>query len=178
MRAIKIIKPGEAKVVDDAAIPKLEPDGVLVKNVAVALNPTDWKHIDRLEVPATVGCDWAGVIEEVGSSVTRPFKKGDRVWGIAYGSNPVELDTGCFGDYVTTRAGITQKIPEHLTFEEASTLGVGILTVGQGLYQEMELPWPDNPLKEKAPILIYGGSTATGALGIQFAKLYVSLPFS
>lgn len=33
------------------------------------------------------------------------------------------------------------------------------------------MPFPDSPLKEQVPLLIYGGSTATGILGIQFAKL-------
>lgn len=44
-------------------------------------------------------------------------------------------------------------------------------TKGQGLYQSLKLPLPDSPLKSPVPIFIYGGSTATGILGIQFAKL-------
>lgn len=58
-----------------------------------------------------------------------------------------------------------------MSFEDASALGVGITTVGQGLYQNLGLALPTTPLKEPSPILIYGGSTATGPLGIQFAKL-------
>jgi NADPH:quinone reductase-like Zn-dependent oxidoreductase len=48
---------------------------------------------------------------------------------------------------------------------------VGITTVGQGLYQFLKLPLPTSPLSTPRPILINGGSTATGILGIQFAKL-------
>jgi NADPH:quinone reductase-like Zn-dependent oxidoreductase len=42
---------------------------------------------------------------------------------------------------------------------------------GQGLYQHLKLPKPDAPAKEPFPILIYGGSTAMGVSGIQYAKL-------
>lgn len=42
---------------------------------------------------------------------------------------------------------------------------------GQGLYQSLKLPLPTSPLTNTVPLLIYGGSTATGILGIQFAKL-------
>jgi hypothetical protein len=43
--------------------------------------------------------------------------------------------------------------------------------VGQGLYQSLELPLPTKPTSEKPILLIYGGSTATGSLAIQYAKL-------
>jgi NADPH:quinone reductase-like Zn-dependent oxidoreductase len=60
-----------------------------------------------------------------------------------------------------------------VSFEEAAPVGISLLTVGQGMYQEMGLPKPDAPLKEKIPILIYGGSSSVGAVAIQFAKLCV-----
>lgn len=65
------------------------------------------------------------------------------------------------------------RIPDDMSFEEAATLGAGIVTMGQGLYQSLGLPLPDDPAKEAIPVLIYGGSTATGSLAIQFAKLCV-----
>jgi NADPH:quinone reductase-like Zn-dependent oxidoreductase len=58
-----------------------------------------------------------------------------------------------------------------MSFEDAATLGVGITTVGQGLYQELGLPFPPAKVQEPTPVLIYGGSTATGTLAIQYAKL-------
>lgn len=62
------------------------------------------------------------------------------------------------------------KIPDNMSDEEASTLGVGVSTVGQGLYQSLQLPLPGSS-KAGYPILIYGASTATGSLAIQYALL-------
>jgi NADPH:quinone reductase-like Zn-dependent oxidoreductase len=65
------------------------------------------------------------------------------------------------------------RFADNVTFEEAATLGVGVTTVGQGLYQSLGLPLPPAKVPEPTSILIYGGSTATGTLAIQYAKLYL-----
>ena len=62
------------------------------------------KHIHR-EVMATpgctVGCDFAGVVEEVGSKVDKQWKKGDRIAGFTHGVNAIEPEDGCFAEYVS-----------------------------------------------------------------------------
>lgn len=67
--------------------------------------------------------------------------------------------------------GHLAKIPDGLSFEETASMGAGVTTVGQALYHDLKLPWPAEPAKESFFILIYGGSTATGTLAIQYAKL-------
>ncbi|KAJ5585790.1 Polyketide synthase enoylreductase [Penicillium hetheringtonii] len=172
-KAVEITGPQEAKVVTNRRLPKLRDDYILVKVVSVGLNPTDWKHVKFLAGPgALVGCDYAGIVEEVGSAVTKEFKKGDRVCGITHGSNDSNHEDGCFAEYIVAKAHGQWKIPPNLTFEEAATLGVGIVTVGQALYQALKLSPPQaEPIPNGIPLLIYGGSSATGTLAIQFAKL-------
>jgi NADPH:quinone reductase-like Zn-dependent oxidoreductase len=87
MKAIRIKEAGKAEVVTDATIPELRDDYILVKTKAVALNPTDWKHIDYLASPgAIVGCDYSGIVERVGPKVRNGIQVGDRVTGMVHGS--------------------------------------------------------------------------------------------
>lgn len=172
MKAIVITEPKTESLVTDRPIPKLRDDYILVKTVSVGLNPTDWKHIAYLSPPGVlVGCDYAGTVEAVGKDVQKKFAKGDRVCGFAHGGNAVEPEDGAFAEYIVAKGDIQWKIPEHMSFQEGATLGVGIITVGQALYQSLKLSWPTEPIKDATPILIYGGSTATGTLAIQFARL-------
>lgn len=169
MKAIKIKSKNNAQVVTDAKKPELRPDYLLVKTYAVALNPTDWKHITFVDAEVTSGCDFAGVVEEVGPEVTKSFKKGDRVYGVIHGANQSQPESGAFAEYLITKGDLTLKMPDGMDFTDAASLGMGICTVGQGLFQALQLPMPDQPTKEKFPVLIYGGSSAMGAYGIQFA---------
>lgn len=67
-------------------IPQLRDDYILVRTVAVALNPTDWTTLDAPGDDGTlVGCDYSGIVEEVGRAVVRNFKKGDRIAGFGHG---------------------------------------------------------------------------------------------
>ena len=171
-KAIVIRGLKKTELVSDRPIPKLRDDYLLVKTAAVALNPTDWKSIDNLGVDGALsGCDYAGTVEDVGKDVTKQWKKGDRVAGFAHGGDVVQHENGAFAEYIVVKGDLQMAIPDSVSFEEAATLGIGVFTVGQGLYQSLGLPLPTEPAKEAFPLLIYGGSTATGSLAIQFAKL-------
>lgn len=55
-RAIVTQEPGKA-VIDTVPVPKLRDDYLIVKVKAVALNPTDWKHIAFLPTKGIrIGC--------------------------------------------------------------------------------------------------------------------------
>ncbi|KAK4146550.1 chaperonin 10-like protein [Dichotomopilus funicola] len=187
INAVVITKPGAVEV-KRVPLPNLPDDFILVRTTAVALNPTDWKHagvggnplgVTAYTTGTRVGCDYAGIVEQVGSKVTKDFAPGDRVCGIVHGSNNLRPDGGSFAEYIVAKGDLQIKTPDNLSDEEAATLGVGISTVAQGLYQTLGLPLPSTanhpntitPSNPPPEILIYGGSTATGVLGIQFAKL-------
>ncbi|KAF2870417.1 chaperonin 10-like protein [Massariosphaeria phaeospora] len=169
-RAVVHKSPGVAEVRDDVPLPSLKDGYITVKTKAVALNPTDWKSLGASKAPGTIaGCDYAGIVEQVGKGVTT-LKPGDRVAGFVRGADPVEL-TGAFAQHIIAKSGILAKLTGDIFFEDAATLGVGITTVAQGLYQSLGLPLPPAKVQEPTSILIYGASTATGSLAVQFAKL-------
>ncbi|KAL7934944.1 GroES-like protein [Trichoderma chlorosporum] len=167
-----LIKRGKGNaVVEELPLPKLPDDHVLVKTKAVAINPTDYKFIDNGE-PKTfglrTGCDFSGEVVAVGPGVTN-FKLGDRIAGFAPGGNILNPEDGTFAEYMIAQADYQFHNP--LSDEEGASIGISVFTVGQGLYQNLGLELPSDPIATPTPILIYGGSTASGILGIQFAKL-------
>ncbi|KAB8291214.1 hypothetical protein EYC80_009901 [Monilinia laxa] len=162
-------------------IPRLRDEYILVKTIAVALNPTDWQTVDenagsRAKGNTLLGCDFAGIVVEIGKSVKKEWKIGDRIAGVAHGGNDIEPEDGTFASYIMVKGDIAFHIPPSVSFEEASSLGCGVTTVALGLYKYMSLALLTFPLSKpyserKTPILIYGGSSATGTLAIQFAKV-------
>lgn len=55
---------------------------------------------------------------------------------------------------------------------DAATLGAGVITCGQALYQGLKLPLPGDGMEKYGGfLLVYGGSTASGTLAIQYGIL-------
>ncbi|KAI1341345.1 GroES-like protein [Xylariaceae sp. FL0016] len=167
--AIVALGQGKAEI-QTVPVPKLVPGRVLVEVKAVGLNPTDWKFIDGTKQSGVrAGCDYAGIVVDVAPDAEGGFQRGDRIAGWVHGGFSPE--DGSFGGYVAARPHLQMKIPDGISFEEAATFGVSITTVGQGLYKTLGLPLPTEPTKTPGQtVLIYGGSTATGIYGIQYAK--------
>jgi NADPH:quinone reductase-like Zn-dependent oxidoreductase len=85
-KAVVHVSKDVSQLKTDVPLPKLPADNwVLVKTKAVALNPTDWKSIANRASPGSIaGCDYAGVVEEVGKSV-KGLKVGDKIAGFVRG---------------------------------------------------------------------------------------------
>ncbi|KAI9456063.1 dehydrogenase [Lactarius psammicola] len=156
-------------------VPKPGPGQILVKVVAAAQNPTDWKSIGRALKASTygaiVGNDFAGTVEELGPDVPAGVRTvGERVGGFVAGTRSAN---GTFAEYVVAEAehGIVP-IPESWSFEEAAQLGVAPFTAMQCLHQTLELSSPFEARSgPQRPILIWGGASSVGQYVIQFAKL-------
>ncbi|CAK7223482.1 putative secondary metabolism biosynthetic enzyme [Sporothrix bragantina] len=174
-RALVVRGKGDIALDPSISTPKLRDDYLLVRTTAVALNPTDWKSSEMMmggnTVGTRVGCDYAGIVVAVGDKVTQPFKVGDRIAGGAHGSNQAQKEDGAFGEYIAVKPDLAFKIPDFMSNEDAASLPLGLTTVGQGFFQGLKLNTPEDPVKTPENILIYGGATATGQLGIQYAKL-------
>jgi NADPH:quinone reductase-like Zn-dependent oxidoreductase len=173
---------GHADFITNWPIPTLRNDDILVRTVAVALNPIDWMLLDATPSPhAIMGHDYAGTVVAVGDSVRDMFKIGDRVCGLVKGADNTRPESGTFAEYVVAKAAIQMKIPDGVSFEDAATVGVGAATAGQCLFGPscLKLQWPEdqNHIENREAILVYGGATSAGSWIIQFAKLYVHLRF-
>ncbi|KAF8524571.1 GroES-like protein [Hysterangium stoloniferum] len=164
----------EVKTTD---IQKPGPGDVLVKIMATALNPVDWK-IQKYGAfvqtyPAVLGTDSAGVVEEVGEGVTS-FKKGDKVLHQGFFTN----DKATFQQYTTCPVDILAKIPDNITFDQAASIPLGLATAAVGYYNPVETgggltaPWAGGEGKYKGQgIVIFGGSSSVGQYAIQLARI-------
>ncbi|KAF4454155.1 hypothetical protein F53441_3290 [Fusarium austroafricanum] len=155
-------------------VPDITGDSVLIKTKAVSVNPVDTKMIGSYVTPGAVaGFDFAGVVEKVGPDATKcDIHVGDRVCTAIMGMNPLDPTVGAFAEYTAAVEWILLKIPPSLSFEEGASLGISFMTTGLALFKSLGLPGnPLEPTTEKIPVLVYGGSSATGTAAVQLVKL-------
>lgn len=158
------------------------PNEVVVQNRAVAINPVD--HIIQklgtglmyqwLKFPAVLGYDVSGTVVEVGSQVSR-FAPGDRVVGFAKGLEKAanKSSEGAFQNYVVLGESMTAKIPQSMSYVEASVIPLGLATASCGLYFKdklgLDLPSPTRGKKNGKTVLIWSGASSVGSNAIQLA---------
>ncbi|GAA5899526.1 zinc-binding alcohol dehydrogenase family protein [Sporobolomyces salmoneus] len=170
MQAVVVIEKGKTQV-KEVEKPQPGTEEIVLKNHAVALNPTDWKHRDAVSPPgALLGCDFAGTVESVGSGVTN-VKEGDRVAGFVHGGR--KPDEGSFAQYVKAQSTLVWKVPSSVSWEEAAASGgIAPLTAVQALYLRHKLQPPSNPVKDQEiPVLVWGGTSSVGMYAVQLLKL-------
>src|SRR5262245_27752502 len=149
----------EVLVLKRAPQPEPNADQVLIQLKAAGVNPADWKmragiykQFMQLQFPWTPGMEGAGIIEAVGANVTS-FKKGDEVYGIV---------TGGYAEYALAKANEIQPKPASLTFEEATSLPVGVLTAWSAIEAVK--------VESGQRVLIHGAAGGVGAYAVQLAR--------
>ncbi len=158
---------GSSKVIQLGQIdkPQAAENEVLVKVRSAGVNPLDWHYMrgspylmrlsSGIGAPSNqrLGVDFAGVVEAVGSEVTR-FNVGDEVFGGA---------TGAFAQYVTVRetSAIALK-PANISFDQAASVGIAAVTALQALKDHGQLTAGQS-------VLINGASGGVGTFAVQIA---------
>ena len=166
MKAVRIHDYGNVEVLtyEEAPMPIISPTDVLVRVVAASVNPVDWKiregylrQMIPYPLPLTLGWDVSGVVEAVGSEVSR-FKVGDAVY-----SRPDIKRNGTYADYVAIRADEVAHKPTTISHIEAASLPLAGITAWEALFTAGQLA-------AKQRVLIHAGSGGVGSLAIQLAK--------
>lgn len=164
---------GDGVLVKSVPVPDISDNEILVEVRCVALNPTDFKHIDILSPRgAIIGCDYSGTVARVGSNAPGNWSVGDRVAGVTHGG--LYPDRGSFAEYLKIPGDWAWKVPSSVSDEEAATFGVSAATAMLALNTRLGVPWADGGKEQGSrdtPILIYSGATGAGLYAIQLAKL-------
>ncbi|MBI2867750.1 MAG: zinc-binding dehydrogenase [Chloroflexi bacterium] len=190
MKAVVIHRTGGPEVlqVEDVPTPAPGPTEALVRVKACGLNHLDiWTRTATRRspiLPAILGCDVAGVVDEVGGAVEN-VKRGSEVIalpGVSCGACVRCLSgndhlcphyaiigagrlPGGYAQYVSVPAVNLVPKPANLTFEEAATMGVVLLTAWHILVARAAV-------KPSDVVLVQSAASGAGIAAIQIAKLF------
>ncbi|RUS82276.1 hypothetical protein EGW08_009954 [Elysia chlorotica] len=163
MRAIRVAAFGGIEnltLESNYPLPAVGKKEVLIKVSAAGVNPVETYIRSGMfallpELPYTPGSDAAGVVQEVGSEVTR-FKKGDRVC-------TVRTLTGSYAEYTTAEDKFVVHLSDKLSFAQGAAIGIPYYTAVKALQIRAKA-------RSGERCLIHGASGAVGIAAIQFAK--------
>ena len=172
MKAIRIHEYGGPEVLryEEAPIPEVRAEDVLVQVQAAGVNPVDWKIrqgylTQRLqyELPVTLGWDVAGVVARVGSDVSG-LSVGDAVYG-----RPDISRNGAYAEFISVRAQEVAPRPRMLDPIGAAAVPLACLTAWQALFEAVA-PYSSAHLERGQTILIHGAAGGVGTFAVQLAK--------
>jgi NADPH:quinone reductase-like Zn-dependent oxidoreductase len=170
MKAIVHDAYGSADVLElrDVDRPAIADDEVLVRVGAAGVDRGVWHVMTGLPYPIrlagyglrapknpVLGMDLAGVVEAVGTDVTR-FGPGDEVFGIG---------KGAFAEYARAPEDKLAPKPANLTLEQAAVVAVSGLPALQGLRDH-------GKVRPGQQVLIIGASGGVGTYAVQLAKAF------
>ena len=144
----------------DIQQPRPKPNEVLVRVRAASLNRADLitarglPHGSHAGIGAPVGLEWAGEVVETGAEA-KGYSAGDRV---------MCSGTGGYAEFAVSDFGRVNPMPDGMSFEQAATLPVALITLHNALVTAGRLHAPDS-------VMIQGASSGVGLMGLQIAKL-------
>jgi NADPH2:quinone reductase len=153
--------------------PALEDNQVLVRISASGVNPLDAKiragqaaHA-RQPLPAVLGLDMAGTVEEVGRSVTT-FNPGDEVYGMVGGVGGLQ---GTLAELIAVDTDLLAPKPKNLSMREAAALPLSVITAWEGLVDRAGECEDQN-------VLIHAGAGGVGHVAVQIARAFGAKVFA
>ena len=160
MLAIQISRTGGPDVLEavDLPTPSPGPGQVLIRNEAIGLNFVDTymrSGLYPIPLPAVLGSEGAGVVEAVGSGVTR-LKPGDRV---GYGAG----GTGAYAQFHLVPADRAARLPD----------GIGARTAAAAMLKGMTAEFLLRrcyPVRSGEAILVWAAAGGVGLILAQWAK--------
>jgi NADPH:quinone reductase-like Zn-dependent oxidoreductase len=167
MKAVRVHEYGGPEVLqyEDAPRPQAGPGEVLIKVHASSVNPVDWKvragylkQMLNYKMPMIPGWDVSGVIEAVGSGVTR-LKRGDGVY-----SRPDLSRDGAYAEFVAVKESEVALKPKSIDHATAAAIPLAALTAWQALYDGAKL-------SSGQTLLIHGAAGGVGTFAVQLAKM-------
>jgi NADPH:quinone reductase-like Zn-dependent oxidoreductase len=165
MRALVLEEFGTPLVLKDIEKPTAGPGQVLVQVKASGVNPLDTKiragkapHAKRI-LPAVLGLDLAGVVEQVGDGVTG-FAPGDEVYGMTGGVGDLQ---GSLAEYAAVDARLLAHKPASLSMQEAAALPLVVITAWEGLVDRAQV-------RKGHKVLVHGGAGGIGQVAVQIAR--------
>ncbi len=168
MKAVRMHNYGGPEVLrfEDAPRPMPDSGELLVRVYAASVNAIDWKiragylkDVFPVPLPFIPGWDVSGVVEAVGSGVTK-LKKGDEVYArpdVAHNGK------GAYAEYVVLKESEAALKPKSVDHVHAAAIPVVGLTAWQALFDAAAL-------SKGQKILIHGAAGGVGSFAVQLAK--------
>lgn len=140
---------------------------VLVRVHAAGVNPLDLKiragaagHAKH-PLPAVLGLDMAGVVEESGPGVTQ-FRPGDEVYGMVGGVGGLQ---GTLAEFVLTSTNLLALKPKSLSMRQAAAVPLITITAWEGLVDRAKV-------HAGQTVLVHAGAGGVGHITVQLAKAF------
>ncbi len=165
--------PSDVLALEEIPVPAIADDEVLVRVQASSVHPDVWHVVtgqprvlrlmgSGLRAPnvRVPGTDLAGVVEAVGSAVTR-FQPGDAVFGETIRGQQWK-NGGAWAEYAAAPEMALALVPEGVSFAAAATVPTAGIIALTNLHQ--------GQLRAGQQVLVNGAAGGVGGLAVQMAK--------